>query len=373
MIKIEISFKQLKKCDKFLWLLIVMISLYGLLLVKSASRAGGHFFESQLLSVFIGSSLAFLIQFFDYKNLSRFWIPISIFCSGIMIYTLFFGSKIKGNGGVDARAWLSLPGGFCFQPSELAKIGFIFSFAKHLEILKNNNRLNNIKSLLLFGLHASIPIILTHLQGDDGAAIIFICIAIFELFIAGLDAKFFLLGIAAFAISIPLIWNFLLLPYQKNRILNMMNPEADPYGIGFQQLQGKISIGSGGFLGSGIFKGTRVENAYVPVQHNDFIFSVAGEELGFVGCFLILILLFSLIFRIFFVARNSKDYIGLFSCFGFLGLLCSQCIFNLGMCLSFLPVMGITLPFISAGGSSVICYYIGIGLIQSICINNREK
>ena len=315
--------------------------------------------------------MAFLIQFFDYKNLSRYWVLISLFCSGIMIYTLFFGSKISGSGGVNAKAWLFL-GGFCFQPSELAKIGFIFTFAKHLEILKIHNQVNNIKSLLLFGLHAAIPIIITHLQGDDGAAIIFICIAIFELFIAGLDAKFFLFGITAFAISIPLIWNFLLLPYQKSRILNMMNPESDPYGIGFQQLQGKISIGSGGFLGSGLFKGIRVGNGYVPVQHNDFIFSVAGEELGFVGCFLILLLLSSLIFRIFFISKNSKDYLGLFTCFGFLGLLCSQSIFNLGMCLNFLPVMGIILPFISAGGSSIICYYMGIGIIQSIYINNYK-
>ena len=346
---------------------MIMISAYGLILVKSAARAGGNFFESQLISMALGFILSFFLQFVNYRSVSKMWILISVFCSFIIIYTLFFGSRIKGMAGVNAKAWVVLPGGFCFQPSELAKIGFIFSFAKHLEILKKENKVNNFKSLLLFAIHAGIPVLLTHLQGDDGTAIIFICIAIFELFIAGLDARFFLFGLASFAVSIPLIWNFVLAPYQKNRILNMMNPESDPYGMGFQQLQGRISIGSGGFLGSGIFSGRRVEYGDVPVQKSDFILSVAGEELGFVGCFLILVLLLSLILRIFYISKYSKDYLGLFTCFGFLGLLVSQCIFNIGMCLSLLPVIGVTLPFFSAGGSSVMCYYLGIGLVQSIC------
>lgn len=372
-LKIEISYKTLKKCDKFLWFLIFMISLYGFLLVSSATRTGSRFFESQIISVLIGIPLAFISQFIDYRNLSRYWILISVFCAGLMIYTLIFGSRVKGLAGVDAKAWIVLPGGFNFQSSELAKIGFLFSFAKHLEILKKNNNINNIKSLIFFGIHAIIPIILTHLQGDDGAAIIFICIILCQLFIAGLDAKFFLIGLALFAASMPVIWNFFLAPYQKNRILSMMNPESDPYGMGFQQLQGKISIGSGGFLGSGLFKGIRVEQGDVPVQASDFIFSVAGEELGFVGCFLIIILLLALIFRIFFISKFSKDYLGIFICFGFIGLITSQCIFNLGMCLSFLPVIGVILPFFSAGGSSVICYYLAIGLIQSIYISRNKN
>ena len=250
---------------------MIMISTYGLVLVKSASRAGGNFFESQLISVSIGLAIAFMLQFVDYKNLSRSWILISTFSAGIIIYTLIFGSRIKGLAGVDAKAWIKLPGGFSFQPSELSKIGFLFTFAKHLEILKKKGEINDFKPLLTFGFHAMIPVILTHLQGDDGAAIIFICIAVFELFIAGLDAKFFLWGLAIFMAMIPIMWNFALAPYQKNRILNMMNPEADPYGMGFQQIQGKISIGSGGFLGNGIFNGCRVEHGDVPVQESDFI------------------------------------------------------------------------------------------------------
>lgn len=372
-LKIEISYKTLKKCDKFLWFLIILISFYGFLLVSSATRTGSRFFESQIISVFVGICLAFIGQFINPRNLSRYWVFISIFCAVLMIYTLLFGSRVQGLAGVNAKAWIVLPGGFNFQSSELAKIGFLFSFAKHLEILKKKGKINDIKSLVYFGIHALIPVVLTHLQGDDGAAIIFICIILCELFIAGLDAKFFLIGLALFAISIPVIWNFGLAPYQKNRILNMMNPEADPYGMGFQQLQGKISIGSGGFLGSGLFKGARVERGDVPVQASDFIFSVAGEELGFVGCFLIIILLLALIFRIFFIAKSSKDYLGVFTCFGFIGLIASQCIFNLGMCLSLLPVVGVILPFFSAGGSSVICYYLGIGLIQSIYISRNKN
>ena len=342
------------------------MSSYGLILIKSASRAGGQFFLSHLICALFGLCISLIIQFIDYRELSRFWIHISLFCTLIIIYTLIFGSSVQGASGVNAKAWIRMPGGFTFQPSELSKIGFIFTFAKHLEILKRRKQINDFKYLLIFVIHMMIPVVLTHLQGDDGAAVIFICIALFEMFIAGVDARYFMFGIAIIALMVPLIWNFGLAPYQKNRILNMFSPDADPYGIGFQRIQAKISIGSGGFLGNGIFKGRRVSDGIVPVQESDFILSVAGEELGFVGCFLVLIFLLALIFRVSYIARCARDDLGMLSCFGFLGFILSQCIFNIGMCLSFLPVIGVTLPFFSAGGSSIICSFLGISLIQSI-------
>ncbi|MCL2310995.1 MAG: FtsW/RodA/SpoVE family cell cycle protein [Firmicutes bacterium] len=355
-----------------MWLIVIVISIYGLVLVRSASRAGGYFFASQFVSVVIGLCFAFLFQFFCYQELSRMWIWIGIFCATIMVYTLIFGSTVRGLYGVNAKAWIKLPGGISFQPSELAKIGFLFTLAKHLEVLKTNGSLKNLKSLALLATHISIPIVLTHLQGDDGAAIVFLCIAIFEIFIAGLDVKFFLWGTACFTMLIPIIWNFWLAPYQKNRILNQVNPEADPFGMGFQQIQGKLSIGSGGFLGNGLFCGRRVSDGRVPIQESDFIISVAGEELGFIGCLLIIFLMLVLILRIAYVSKHAPDYLGLFSCFGFLGLIASQCIFNIGMCLSLIPVIGVTLPFFSAGGSSIICLYLGVGLIQNIYISRRK-
>ena len=364
--KISKNLQTWNRCDKFLWFLTIFMSLYGLVLIKSASRAGGQFFLTHAVCIIFGISASLIVQFIDYRKLSKLWILISMFCTLIIILTLIFGSSVQGASGVDAKAWIKVPGGFTFQPSELAKIGFLFSFAKHLEILKEKRKINDFKSLLLFALHVMIPVFLIHLQKDDGTALIFIFIAIFEMFIAGVDAKFFLISLAIFALLIPVIWNFMLLPYQKNRILSSLDPNSDPYGVGFQRIQSKISIGSGGFLGNGIFQGRRVADGIVPIQESDFIMSVAGEELGFVGCFLMITFLLALIFRISYISRISRDYLGLYSCFGFLGMILSQTIFNIGMCLSFFPVIGVTLPFFSAGGSSIICLFLGIGLVQSI-------
>jgi rod shape determining protein RodA len=322
--------------------------------------------------VLIGVCLAFFIQKIDYRELAKKWIYIGIFCILLMLFTIFFGTNITGISGVNARAWIKIAG-ISFQSSELAKIGFILTFAKHLEILKKKNKINNFKSLVFLVLHVFLPVILSRLQGDDGAAIIFISIALCEAFMAGIDAKFFLWGITLFVLSVPLLWNFALAPYQKNRILNQFNPESDPLGIGFQQIQSKLSIGSGGLFGKGIFCGRRVTDGAVPVQESDFIFSVSGEEIGFLGCILILLLMASLIFVILKAADNVHDFLGSNICFGFLGIVMSQCIFNIGMCLSLLPVIGVTLPFFSAGGSSVACLYIGFGLIQSVFSNLKYR
>ena len=151
-----------------------------------------------------------------------------------------------------------------------------------------------------------------------------------------------------------------------------MNPEADPLNMGYQQIQGKLSIGSGGIFGQGLFRGWRVENGVVPIQESDFIFSVAGEELGFIGCISIVLILFFIILRIGFIALKSNTTEGFLICSGFLGLITFQTIFNLGMCLSILPVMGVTLPFFSAGGSSAACLYFAVGIIQNVYLNRSQ-
>jgi rod shape determining protein RodA len=345
--------------------------MYGVALVGSASRAGGSFFKTHFTAVLIGIFLAFLTQFINYRKLANCWILIGVVCVALIVYTLFFGVSVVGLSGVNARAWIKLPGGLSFQPSEIVKIGFIITFAKHLSIIKKNQKLNDFKSLFILMLHGLLPALLTHLQGDDGAALIFIFIAIFEAFIFGIEIKFFLILIAIFALSVPFIWNFILAPYQKSRIINQFNPEGDPLGAGFQQIQSKLSIGSGGLFGKGLFCGNRVNDGIVPIQESDFIFSVAGEETGFVGCLLILILMTSLILRIAYLARFANSEPGKTICFGYLGLIAIQCIFNIGMCLSLLPVIGITLPFFSAGGSSVVCLYIGIGIVQNIYAGSK--
>ena len=369
-------FKSIQNCikysDKILWSIILVIALYSMLLVASVSREGFNYLTIQFISVMLGMIGALLLQTINYKVISKYYIWIGIFCILFIIYTLFMGVTVEGSSGVNARAWIKLPGGITFQPSELVKIGFIITFAKHLSIVKNTDNFKDIKNICLLGTHALIPVILTHMQGDDGAAIIFLCIAITMSFMAGLPLRYFGALIVLGAIFMPIAWNFVLADYQKKRIITQMNPEGDPLNMGYQQIQGKLSIGSGGLFGTGLFKGPRVANNVVPIQESDFIFSVAGEELGFVGCVLIILLLLLLIFRIGFIARKCNDTIGSFICFGFIGLILSQTIFNLGMCLSLLPVMGVTLPFFSVGGSSAACLYLGIGILQNIYLSRNQ-
>jgi rod shape determining protein RodA len=175
------------------------------------------------------------------------------------------------------------------------------------------------------------------------------------------------------AAAIPILWHYVLEEYQIKRILSQLNPESDPQRLGFQQIQGKISIGSGKILGTGLFRGPRINKGSVPIQASDFIFSAAGEELGFIGCMLILVLIMAMLLRCLYIAKISSDALGSYICFGFFGLVFSQSIFNLGMCLSLTPVIGVTLPFFSAGGSSAVCLYLGLGLVQSVFSKRKDK
>lgn len=365
------------RTDKIFWLIALLISCYSLLLIFSVSRNNDFsYFKIQLISIIVGYIGAFFITKSDYRKLARYWYYVAAICIVLIICTFVFGTAVTGNSGVDAKAWIKLPGGITFQPSELAKIGFMITFAKHLSFLRENDRLKSFKQIVFLGLHALIPMGLTHLQGDDGAAIIFFFMFLFMSFAAGIQLRYFIATFALLVLSIPILWNYVFADYQKQRLVSQMNPEADPLGMGFQQMQGKLSIGSGKLFGQGYFNGPRVgfgKRGVVPVQQSDFIFSVAGEELGFIGCVLIILLLFFLFLRTFMIAYKSSDNLGCYVCFGFLGMVVSQTIFNLGMCLSLLPVMGVTLPFFSAGGSSAACLYLGLGLVQSVYMQRYDN
>ncbi len=369
-------FKLISNCvrysDKVLWIIIILISTYSLFLVKSISRETFNYFTVQFLSVLMGFIGAFFLQALDYKVLASWWKWIAAIGVFLILCTLFVGVKVEGSMGINARAWIKLPGGITFQPSELVKIGFIVTFAHHLSELKKIDGFKDLKKITLLGLHALVPVVLTHFQGDDGAAIIFLCIALMMAFMAEVPLRYFIAMLVLAVISAPMMWNFVLADYQKRRILTQLNPEADPLNMGYQQIQGKLSIGSGGIFGYGLFQGPRVANGVVPVQESDFIFAAVGEELGFIGCILLLGLILAFICRIGFIACHSGESMGMLICFGFIGLIVSQSIFNLGMCLSLLPVMGVTLPFFSVGGSSAACLYLGVGIVQSVYLNRDE-
>lgn len=364
-----------KRSDKLLWLIMLAISAFSLVLLYTvpANATGRSYFDVQLVAIIAGYVGAIILTLIDYRTIARFWIWIGAISAALILYTLIFGTSITGADGVNAKAWLTLPGGITFQTSELVKIFFMITFGKHLSILKESGAIQKCRHVCLLVIHAAIPIALVHFQGDDGAAIIFFFMFLFMSFAAGVQLRYFAILFGVIIAAIPIAWQFIFEDYQRNRILNMFNPEADPLGTGLQQIQAKISIGSGQLTGQGLLTAPRVQNSTVPVQESDFIFAVAGEELGFIGCIAILALLLLLLLRVLRTAFVSCDNLGTYICFGFFGMIAAQTVFNVGMCLSLLPVMGVTLPFFSAGGSSAACLYLGFGLVQNISMHRSEK
>lgn len=357
-----------RRIDKVFWLLMLTVSAFSLLLLKSVSRATNtDYFQTQLVVTVIGLTSAALLSLIDYDSIAAFWKLIAGFSVLIMLYTLAFGVAVQGSGGVNAKAWISVAGR-TFQTSELVKILFMLTYAKHIAVVKERGKIRKPLHVLLLSGHAAVPVLLCHLQGDDGAAIVFLVMFLCMSLAGGVQLRYFFLLGAVVALAVPFIWNNVLSEYQIKRFTSVYNLDDPTVQLneGYQQYQGRLSIGSGQLFGKGLFNGSRVESNLVTFQHSDFIFSVAGEELGFVGCTAIILLLFIYLLRVLYIASKARDDLGRCICFGFFGLIALQTVSNIGMCLALLPVMGVTLPFFSAGGSSAVCLFLGFGLVQSV-------
>ena len=317
---------------------------------------------------------AIVVSMIDYAEVANFWLLIAGASIFLMIYTYLFGVQVQGSGGVDARAWMNIAGR-TFQTSELVKIAFMVTFAKHLDVLKKRSRLEEPLQVILLAFHALIPMLLCQLQGDTGAAVVFFFMFLTMSLGAGVQLRYFAILFVMILVAFPILWEYVMPDYQKSRftaVFNLEDPTVQLEG-GYHQYQGRISIGSGKLHGQGLFQGTRVASNVVTFQHSDYIFSVAGEELGFIGCSLILLLLFLFMVKVLHVASMARDDLGKFMCFGFFGIIALQSVVNVGMCLALLPVMGVTLPFFSAGGSSAACLYLGFGLVQSVHMRRKES
>ena len=367
--------KYIKKADILLWVLVAAISAYSLLLLRSVDSAtGSSYFRTQVFAIALGVAGAIVISLLDYGELANFWYLLAGFSVFLMIYTALFGEAVQGSGGVDARAWINI-GGRTFQSSELVKIAFCLTFAKHLDTLRKRGLVDNPVHVVLLACHALVPMLLCQLQGDTGAAIVFFAMFLCMSLAAGVKLRYFAILGGMVLVALPLVWRFAMSEYQKDRIVALFNLDNVDVQVneGYQQYQGMISIGSGKVTGQGLFNGSRVSSNSVPFQQSDYIFSVAGEELGLVGCSLIILLLFLLLVKVIHVAHSSRDDLGKFICFGYFGIIALQSVSNIGMCLALLPVMGVTLPFFSAGGSSAACMYFGIGLVQSVYMRRKES
>ena len=335
----------------------------------------------------IGLVVAILLSNIDYRSLVKVW-PVHVAVTwGLVLPTLFIRNVSIGPltigynaGDTDNYSWYKL-GGFTFQPTELAKISFILTFAMHLNNVRG--RINEPKELGKLLLHMLVPIGIIHIQGDDGTAIIYGIIACSMMFAAGISWKYIIGAISAAAAAVALAFGFFSdkigMGYQWYRILAVIDPEnktgwapseAVWKNIIYQQQRGEIALGSGGIFGNGILGGSYYS---VPNAHNDFIFSWIGNAAGFVGCCVVLGVLLAIVCKTFATGARSEDLLGTFICAGIGGALMAQIFVNVGMNLRVLPVIGVTLPFYSAGGSSVLMLYICVGLVLSVYMHNTKK
>ena len=369
----------LKETDFIYFLLCIITTAFGCLMVHSATRndaiADGLVISRECLTMIcaagIGIVFCFIISFLDYDAIVNLW-PLAGGACLLLLFSLF----IWGEGTIDrpeAICWIPIikMDGFTlkFQPSELAKIGFIITFTAHIEAVKDN--INNIKNVLLLTLHALVPVGIIIITDDLGSAIVFMLMFIGMMFVAGVHLRYFAVALGVGISAIPLLWVKFLAQFHKRRILAIYYPNAlseEVYrDVVYQQQRGLNAIGSGKFFGDGLFKGTYTQSPKgVPVNESDMVFTVVGEELGFIGCILLLAVFALIIFKTVSVGKMSRNITGSLICFGTAFMIGAQVIINIGMCLMLLPSIGITLPFVSAGGSSNLCIYFAIGLVMSV-------
>ncbi len=358
----------LKYSDRAMLMLCLTTSAFGVFIIHKCTT---YFFNTlsysitQLAAAVIGIIAAILISLIDYRALARLWklhTPIALILVGL---TFFFGLR---NAGADDKAWLQIPfTSLTFQPSEILKLSFILTFALHLETV--GDKINSLSQVILLCIHGAIPTLLIVMQGDDGSALVFFCIFLFMLFSAGIPWKFILPPLGALPVALYVMWQYVMTPDQKARIEVVFNPEAYPLTISVQPRQGRIALGSGMLFGKGFDANLRK----VPAVQSDYIFAFIGETLGFLGCLAVIILLLSICFRAVYNSYKSDDLLGKFICIGVFAMLASQTVINIGMVLSLLPVIGITLPLFSAGGTSVVVTYCAIGLVLSVAYQNRRR
>ncbi|MDD4188875.1 MAG: FtsW/RodA/SpoVE family cell cycle protein [Eubacteriales bacterium] len=362
-----------KRFDYMLLTAVLGLSALGLVVLKSATLTmpgGGRILAVQTISVIIGVVLALIISLIDVDIYKSFALPIFILSILMLAVVLKFGFGMEEFG---SNSWLMLPViNMSFQPSEIAKIAFIITVSLLLENIKEKKGRYNYLKLLVC---AALTIGLVVLQRDYGTAVVFIFIFATILFIWGIKYRYILISAMIGAMAAPLVWTFVLNDERKERILEFLFPGSDPSGASYQVAKAKMAIGSGGIFGSGLGQGIQTQNPVggIPVKESDCIFAVIGEELGFIGTALVLLLVFVILLRCIYIARNSADKFSSYVTMGITGMFAFHFFENIGMNLGVLPVTGVPLPFVSQGGTAMISNYIAIGIVLSISLRRQRK
>lgn len=372
--------RYIKQTDRTLLLFSILSALYGLILVFSATL----YMKSnivlgltrqafvQIIAIIIGFAAMIIISKIDYHSIASTWKILAAVSIALFILVLIIG---KTNSTSADKSWIKFAG-LSFQPAEFIKVAFIITFAKHFDMVKDD--VSSPKNVLMLGLHAAVPLLFLILTKDMGMVLVFAVIFLCMIFSTDIKMRYFVGGAIGLLIAAPIIWNkvFGKGSTQQKRILAMFDPtnvkNAD---IMHQQNQGIIALASGRIWGYGLFHGPITQSAYsttLPERQNDMIFAVAGEELGLIGCLAIIILLCVLLIRFFVVASQSRDSMGAMICIGAFSMFAVQMIVNIGMVLRILPVVGLTLPFFSSGGTSAVSAFLAIGLVLSVYMHRKN-
>lgn len=353
-----------KNLDKVLLLTVFLI--IGISIVMISSATGGEFSrlaQKQLISAVV-ALLAFLfIAAIDYSKLEGLIKPLYIFGLFLLILVLVIGNNAKG-----AKSWIIIGGGFNLQPSEIVKLIMIAVLAF---VLSKKGEIETFKELIPVLAMVALPVGLIMLQPDLGTVLVFAGITLGMLFMSGLKMKHLGILFAAGGACLPVFWH-VLKDYQKNRLLTFIDPSLDPLGAGYNIIQSKIAIGSGGIYGKGIFHGTQATLNFLPEPHTDFIFSVIGEEIGFIGALVILLLYFIIVWRGIKIAAEAKDAFGSLMATGVVCLYLCHILLNVGGATGIMPLTGLPLPLMSYGGSSLVTNMAALGILESVHIRRKE-
>ncbi|GLW24776.1 rod shape-determining protein RodA [Microbispora triticiradicis] len=346
------------------------LSAIGLLLVWSATRGrpGSTLPERQAISVGIGFALMWAVSRIDLRLL-RAYVPLLYLLglAGLVAVLTPLGRTINGS-----HAWIVLGNGLQFQPSEFAKAATLLALATILGELRDGERRPGAGAVLLALGVAAVPVGLIALQPDHGTALVFLVLTFGMIAVSGAPKRWFAAFAAAGAAGVLLVWRLdLIRPYQLQRLMVLADPDADPMGVGYNATQARIAIGSGGLLGKGLFHGEQTAGHFVPEQHTDFIFTVAGEELGFLGGACVILLMLALLWRGLWIAARSPSPFGTVLAGGVVCWLAFQTFVNVGMTMGLLPIAGLPLPFVSYGGSATISSLAAVGLLAAV--NRRTR
>ena len=345
--------------DWLLFLAILVLSCAGVAAIWSTTDGTSlnSYFGKQLIYLCAGLMVFIALLYIDYHFFSDFITFFYVAGLSVLILVLIVGTSIHSN-----KSWINI-GIFSFQPSELMKIFVIIALAKYYSEL--DQEYLGFRELMIGGLIVFVPVLMVILQGDLGTAVTFFPIYAVLTCLAGIRKKHLVYILIAVAVAAPLAW-FLLRGYQKDRIEKVFNPESDPHRLGYQTIQSEIAIGSGRFLGKGFKRGSQGHLGFLPARHTDFVFAVLSEEKGFIGSISILGLFLLLASRLFRAAREAKDKVGSLIVIGVLTLMLFHVIINVGMVVGLLPIAGIPLPFVSAGGSSLMSFFAAMSLCMGI-------